>query len=182
MSTLTHTQEAIPTGTWQIDQVHSQVGFALDYMVGTFRGTFSPFEASLEVDGDGNTKLTGSARADSVHVLDENLNAHLLSPDFFDAERAPLLSFSSTAVRRAGADIAIAGELTIKGITVPVELTGTISDPVEHPMGGERLGLDLEATIDRREVGIDWNLPLPSGEQALGNDVTLTAQLYLVKG
>jgi polyisoprenoid-binding protein YceI len=181
MSTLTQTQEALPTGAWQIDPVHSQVGFAVDYLVGTFRGTFSPFEARLEVDADGEATLTGSARADSVHVLDENLNAHLLAPDFFDAERAPLLSFTSTDVRRSGADVRVAGELTIKGVAVPVELTGTIGDPIAHPMGGERLGLEFETTVDRRAFGIDWNLELPSGEPALANDVSLTAQLFLVK-
>ena len=74
--------------------------------------------------------LSGEARADSVHVLDENLNAHLLSPDFFDAEQAPVLSFVSTEIRRAGSDLAVAGELTIKGVTAPVELDGTIGEVV----------------------------------------------------
>lgn len=181
MSTLTQTQEALPTGTWLLDPVHSQVGFAVDYLVGKFRGTFSPFEARLEVDSDGRASLTGSAQTESIHVLDENLTAHLLSPEFFDAERTPLLSFVSTAVRRSGRDITIAGELAIKGVTAAAELSGTITDPIAHPMGGDRLGLELQAKIDRREFGLDWNLDLPTGEPALAYDVTLTAQLFLAK-
>jgi polyisoprenoid-binding protein YceI len=182
MSTLTHTQEALPTGTWNGDPVHSHVGFSIGYASGIFRGTFAPFEARLDVDADGNATLVGEARADSVHVLDENLTAHLLAPDFFDAERAPLLRFASTDISRSGSDLSVAGELTIKGISVPVEIKGTVGDPFLYADGSERLPLTLEATVDRRTFGIDWNMELPNGQPALANDVTLTAELFLVKG
>ena len=181
MSTLTDTQELLPTGTWVEDTIHSHVGFEIGYATGTFRGSFSPFVARLTVESDGGASLVGEARADSVHVLDENLNAHLLSPDFFDAERAPVLSFVSTAIRRSGSDLAVTGELTIKGVTAPVELVGTIGDPFSHLSGTERIPLRLEGTVDRRAFGIDWNMDLPSGEPVLANDVTLTAELFLVK-
>ena len=182
MNTLTQTQEALPTGTWREDPVHSHVGFEIGYAGGTFKGSFAPFEASLDVDTDGAASLKGQAQADSVHVLDENLNAHLLSPDFFDSERAPLLGFESNEIRRAGSDVAIAGELAIKGVSVPVELTGTIGQPTPDPAGGERLALHLETTVDRRAFGIDWQMELPNGEPALAYDVKLSADLYLVKG
>src|SRR5436190_24042687 len=104
MSTLTETRETLPTGSWREDPVHSHVGFELGYAGGIFKGSFSPFEARLDVDANGTAVLTGEAHADSVHVLDENLNAHLLSPDFFDAERTPLLSFESSGIRRGGND------------------------------------------------------------------------------
>ena len=181
MSTLTQTQEALPTGTWLGDPVHSHVGFELGYASGIFRGTFAPFEARLDVDRDGGAILTGAARADSVHVLDENLTAHLLSPEFFDAERAPVLRFTSTDMRRSGSDLTIAGELTIKGVSVPVEIAGTVGEPFPHPSGTERMPLRLETTVDRRQFGIEWNMELPNGEPALANDVKLTAELFLVK-
>jgi polyisoprenoid-binding protein YceI len=181
MSTLTQTQEALPTGTWREDPVHSHVGFELGYASGTFRGSFSPFVATLDVAGDGTATLVGEARADSVHVLDENLTAHLLTPDFFDSERAPLLTFESTAIRRSGSDIAIAGKLTIKGISVPVELTGTIDHPFLHPSGTERIPLHLETTVDRRAFGIDWQMELPNGGPVLAYDVKLSADVFLVK-
>ena len=181
MSTLTHTQEAVPAGAWSVDPVHSQVGFSIGYATGTFHGTFAPFEARLEADDDGNAALTGEARADSVHVLDENLNAHLLSPEFFDAERTPVLGFRSTAIRRSGSRIEAAGELTIRGVSVPVELVGAITDPFLHVSGTERLTLRLETTVDRRAFGIDWNMELPDGGPVLANDVAVRADLFLVK-
>src|SRR5579859_7457517 len=182
MNTLTQTQETLPAGTWREDPVHSHVGFEIGYASGIFRGSFTPFEAKLDFAEDGTASLVGEARADSVHVLDENLTAHLLAPDFFDAERTPLLRFESSQIRRAGSDVAISGELSIKGASVPVELVGTIGDPFQHPAGGERITLHLETTVDRRAFGIDWQMELPNGEPALSYDVKLTADLFLVKG
>ncbi len=177
MSTLTQTQEALPAGSWREDSTHSHVGFEIGYAGGTFRGSFAPFEAKLE-----NGVLVGEARADSIHVQDENLNAHLLAPDFFDAERTPLLAFRSTEIRRTGNEVAISGELTLKGAAVPVELEGTIGDPIPYGEATERFPLHLETTVDRRAFGIDWQMELPNGEPALAYDVKLSADLYLVKG
>jgi polyisoprenoid-binding protein YceI len=182
MTTLTQTHEALPTGTWREDPVHSHVGFEIGYAGGTFRGSFAPFEARFEADESGAASLVGEARADSVHVLDENLNAHLLSPDFFDAERAPLLRFESTEIRRSGGDVAVSGVLTLKGAAVPVQLEGTIGEPAPSPSGAERLPLRLETTVDRRAFGIDWQMELPNGEPALAYGVKLSADLYLLKG
>jgi polyisoprenoid-binding protein YceI len=181
MSTLAQAQEVVPAGTWEVDPVHSQVGFAVDYMAGTFHGTFSPFEATLEVAEDGSATLTGKAAVESVKVQDENLTAHLMTPDFFDAEQAPQLTFTSSAIDLAGREITVAGKLTIKGETQPVELAGSIGGPVVDPYGRERVNLELETTVDRTAFGIDWNAPLASGEPALSNLVELTAELALVK-
>jgi polyisoprenoid-binding protein YceI len=181
LSTITATRTQLPTGTWSIDPVHSQVGFAVEYMVGTFRGSFSPVEGTLAVADDGAVELKGSAQAAGIKVQDENLSMHLLAPDFFDAELTPEIGFSATDVRRAGDEVTVNGELTIKGITKPVELAGTVSDPVEHVDAKDRIGLILETTIDRTQFGLNWNLALPNGKPALANDVTLTAELYLVK-
>jgi polyisoprenoid-binding protein YceI len=170
------TQQALPTGTWGVDTTHSTVGFALKYMAGTFQGTFSDFGVRLD-DG----VLSGSAEVASVQVKDPNLETHLQSPEFFDAERFPQLSFLARDVSRAGDDLKLTGELTLKGHTEPVEITGHVSDPAPDPFGGERFGLQLEATIDRTEFGLNWNNPLPSGDPALANDVTIIVDLQLVK-
>jgi polyisoprenoid-binding protein YceI len=181
MSTITEAKHSLPTGTWNVDPVHSQIGFAVEYVVGTFRGSFSPLDAKLEVGEDGTTKLVGSVPVAGVRVQDENLSAHLQSPEFFDAERTPDISFSATEVRRSGDEIAIAGDLTIKGTTHPIEANGTITDPADDPYGGVRFGLKLETTIDRTQFGLNWNNPLPNGKPSLANDVKLAAELYLVK-
>jgi polyisoprenoid-binding protein YceI len=168
------TQQALPTGTWRVDKVHSTVGFAVPYLAGTFRGTFSEFDVHLH-DG----VLTGTAEVSSVQVKDPNLATHLQSPEFFDAERFPQLSFEAKDVGRSGDDLTISGELTLKGRTEPVEIKGHAGDPAPDPYGGERFGLQLEATVDRTKFGLNWNNPLPSGDPALANDVTIIVDLQL---
>ena len=170
------TQRALPTGTWSVDKIHSTVGFAVPYMAGTFQGTFADFDARL-ADG----VIDGTAEVASVQVKDPNLEAHLQSPEFFDAERFPRLSFAARDVSRSGDDLTIAGELTLKGHTEPVEIKGHITDPAPDPYGGERFGLQLETTVDRTKFGVNWNNPLPSGDPALANDVTIVVDLQLAK-
>ena len=168
--------QAVPAGTWAADKVHSDIAFAIDYMAGTFTGSFSDFDADLS-DG----VLRGSARVASVQVKDPNLAGHLQAPDFFDAERHPELTFESRDIRREGNQVTVDGEITIKGHTEPVEITGRISDPIDDPYGGERFGLKLEAKVDRTKFGLNWNNPLPNGEPALSNQVRLIAELQLSK-
>jgi polyisoprenoid-binding protein YceI len=176
VSTIEITQ-AVPTGTWIADPIHSSIGFAVQHMgVIPFRGGFETFEAEL-ADG----KLSGSARVETIETDDENLTGHLLSPEFFDADRHPVLRFESTEIRREGDRVTIEGLLTLKGESRPVELRGTVTGPLADPYGGARLGLELETTIDRTEFGIDWNAELPSGGQVLANEVELTAELELVQ-
>jgi polyisoprenoid-binding protein YceI len=181
MATITETHKSLPVGAWNVDPTHSHVGFELDYMGGVFRGSFSPVDATLAVDEDGSTKLEGSARADAVKVQDENLNAHLLSPEFFDAPRAPVLAFASNDVRRNGDGVEFEGELTIKGTTRTVELRGSIAEPITDAYGRDRITLKLEGAVDRTLFGLDWNIALPSGEPALSNEVRLVAELFLIK-
>jgi polyisoprenoid-binding protein YceI len=168
--------ETLPAGTWQVDKVHSSVGFAVDYMAGTFHGTFGDFNAGIS-DG----VLNGSATVASLEVKDDNLAAHLQGPEFFDAQAHPELTFTSKAVSRDRDRLVIDGELTIKGHTEAAEITGAISASIADPYGGERFGLKLETVVDRTVFGIRWNNALPSGEPALSNKITITAELQLSK-
>ena len=179
MSVTTEIRHALPTGTWRLDPVHSSIGFEIEYMVGAFRGQFRDVEATLAVDGEG-VRLTGTAKVASVDVKDENLAAHLQSPEFFDVERYPELRFVSTDVT-GGEEVAVRGEIAIKGVTQPVELTGRATAPITDAYGRERFGLTLSTKLDRTAFGLNWNLPLPSGEPALSNEVTLVAELFFVK-
>jgi polyisoprenoid-binding protein YceI len=166
----------LPTGTWTLDPVHSSVGFSVKHMlVANFRGGFGTFDVTL--DGDG---LRGTVDVSTVDVSEPNLNGHLLAPDFFDVERYPQISFRSTAIRLDGETLDIDGELTIKGVTEPVTISGTLSGPVTGPDGSQRIGLELDTVVDRTTFGLDWNAPLPSGGFALGNEVKLRAELELV--
>src|SRR5690348_16046282 len=105
MTTIQETQ-ALTTGTWSVDPVHSDLGFSVDYMSGTFRGTFSKFAAEVS-DG----RLEGTAEVASVLVKDPNLEAHLQGPDFFGAERNPQLRFVSEHVERNGGEVTVEGEI-----------------------------------------------------------------------
>ena len=170
-------QTGIPTGTWTLDPVHSSIGFAVPYSgVGTFRGTFEDFDAKL-VDG----RLEGVAKVASVKVDDESLAAHLQSPDFFDAEQYPELRFVSNSIDRDGDRVSIDGDLTLRGVTRPVEIAGTVTGPLENAYGQQRTGFDLETTVNREDYGIAWNMELPGGGQALGSEVVIVANLALVQ-
>ena len=163
---------ALPIGTWSVDPVHSSVGFGIEYMA----GTFNEFDVAV-ADG----VLKGSAKVASVQVKDPNLEAHLQTPDFFDAERHPELTFRSNSIERSGDELKIDGEITIKGHTEPVQITGVTSEPIVDPYGSTRYGLKLETTIDRDTFGVSWNASLPNGEPAMSNQVTITAELQLSK-
>jgi polyisoprenoid-binding protein YceI len=179
MSVIDTTRELAPAGTWTADPVHSNVSFEVGYAgVNTFRGGFRDFSATL----DGST-LEGSASVASVDVKDEQLNGHLQTPDFFDAQRFPEISFrAAELIRGTGNTVSGKGELTIKGVTKPITLEGTIAPaPSTDPFGRERLGLRLESEIDRTQYGVDWNAPNQSGGDYLANDVKLIAELALVK-
>ena len=169
-----------PAGTWRLDPIHSSVGFEVDYLAGTFKGDFREVEANLAVDAE-SARLEGTAKVASVDVKDENLAAHLQSPDFFDAERHPELLFTADDVRLDGDAVAVQGEITIKGVTKPIELSGAVTPPLADYADNQRIGLKLSTTVDRTEYGVNWNAPLPTGQPALANEVQIVADLYFVK-
>jgi polyisoprenoid-binding protein YceI len=180
-ATETIEQSVVPAGTWKSDPVHSHVGFSVKHMVvATFRGAFGDYEVTLS-DKSGEPSLSGTVGVSSVEVKDEALHGHLLSPDFFDAERYPEIGFTSTAIRRDGDEIVVDGDLTIKGTTKQVEARGTITEPVENAGGREGIGLELSTKVDRSEYGLNWNADLPKGGVAVSNDVKLEVHLELAK-
>jgi len=173
----TTTIQRVPAGTYGLDPVHSSFGFAVKHNgVSTFRGQFEQVEAKLD-DG----VLTGSARVDSVKTAIPDLKEHLLSPEFFDAAATPAITFRSTDIRIGDdGDVEVDGELTIRGVTRPVTAGGSFGAGVGLS-GADVVGFDLEAAIDRREYGLDWQAPLPGGGEALAWDVTLQVHLELAK-
>ena len=170
----------LPVGTWKLDPTHSSASFAVKHMgVSTFRGRFEQFDATLTIDED-SAQLAGTVEASSLVVKDENLQAHLGSPEFFDLERYPQITFQSDSIRREGDELIIDGPLTIKDHTHPVESRGTIAGPAVTPGDLTKLGITLETVVDRTEYGLNWNAPLPRGGFAVANDVKLTVELELV--
>jgi polyisoprenoid-binding protein YceI len=177
MSSITTTTTTLP-GTFVADPVHSSFGFAVRYQgVSLFRGTLSDVSASL-TDG----RLEGAAKVESISIrTPEQFRAHVLSPEFFDAANHPDVRFVSDELDvREDGTAKVTGELTIKGITKPVEATGTWTAPAADAFGNARGHVNLEAVIDRTEWDMSWNMALPSGGNVLANDVTLTVELSLV--
>ena len=171
MSTTTSTQDRL-AGTWNFAAAHSSADFAVKYVVSTFRGSLEDLTATLE-DG----VLSGSAKVASIKVKDDNLTGHLMTPDFFDAESHPEITFRSTSISGEGDEVTVDGELTLKGVTKPIHATGTLEGPAQDFMGNTRLGFTLETTIDRTDYGVSWNADLPSGGKALSDEVTLHVEL-----
>jgi polyisoprenoid-binding protein YceI len=173
----------VPVQRFEADPVHSSVGFRVAHMdVATFEGSFGQVRASLAGAG-GRLALEGAARVESISIADPpEFRAHLLGEEFFDAERHPELRFRSHEVEVGGdAAATVHGELTIRGITRPLLANGRLTGPVDDPFGGRRAALELEATVDRRDFGMDWNMPLPNGGDALGTEVTLAVHLEFVQ-
>jgi polyisoprenoid-binding protein YceI len=176
------TQQQLPTGTWTVDKIHSSAHFAVKHMVvATFRGRFEDFDAQLDVAEDGSAKLAGSVDPRTIVVKDDNLAGHLQSPDFFDTERYPQITFEADSVRIEGDEAVVDGTLTIKGNAQPVQARGAYVGPHEDIAGNTKIGLTLETEVDRTKYGLNWNAPLPKGGFALANEVQLTVELELAK-
>ena len=174
MATVTEATE-VPSGTWTVDPVHSVAGFAVRHMmVGTFRGEFSEIDATL-TDG----RLVGKVKVGSLQIKDERLRGHLLSPDFFDAERYPEIIFESSSLTVSDGVLSSQGTLTVKDANTPATASGRLAGPVVTLGDVEKIGLDLETTVDREALGLKWNAPLPKGGVVLGNDVTIRVTLEL---
>jgi polyisoprenoid-binding protein YceI len=173
------TTATTPAGTYTADPVHSSFGFAVRYQgVSLFKGTLSEAQATL-ADG----RLDGWARVESISIrTPEQFRAHVLGEEFFDATGHPEVRFTSESVElREDGAASVEGELTIKGITRPVTATGTWTAPAPDAFGSTRGHLNLEAVIDRTEWDMNWNAPLPSGGNALANEVTLIVELSLIE-
>jgi polyisoprenoid-binding protein YceI len=172
----------IPSAVYNVDPAHSSVGFEVKHMgIATVRGRFGAFEGTIDATG-GSPVLKGTVDVATIDTGDANRDAHLKGPEFFDADQQPKISFNSTATEvGAAGDITLEGEITIKGVSKPIELTGEIAENGEDPWGNERIGLELSTTIDRREFDLKWNQTLPNGNLLVANDVKLLLGVSAVK-
>jgi polyisoprenoid-binding protein YceI len=180
MSTQTIEQQ-IPTGAYVADPVHSSIGFAVVHNgVSAFRSGFGDYEVRLT--GGGSPRLEGTVEVAGIEIDEEQLKGHLLSPEFFDAERHPRLRFSSSALEVAeDGSATVRGELDIRGEKRQVEASGRFARLGADLAGKARVGLSLAATVDRRSFGLDWQAELPSGGEVLDYEVAIAVELELVE-
>lgn len=170
--------------TWKIDAVHSDVQFKIKHMmISTVTGAFKEFDAEMVTEGDTieNASVSFSAKIDSIDTRNEQRDGHLKSDDFFNAEKFPELSFSSTSMKKVGDDFKLVGNLTIRDITKEVLIDAVLNGIVDDMEGKKRAGFDLTGKISRKEFGLLWNGLTETGGVVVSDEVRLVLNIQMVK-
>ncbi len=184
MSTVATPQ--VTTTTWNIDPIHSAAEFKVKHMmISNVKGQFTGVSGVLSLDEANLTQSHVEATIDaaSINTRDAQRDGHLKSPDFFDVEKFPTLSFKSTGVKKTGdGELAVTGDLTIHGVTrsVKFDVEGPTA-PGKDPWGNTRVGLSATTKINRKDFGLTWNAALETGGILVGEEVTLTLDVQFVK-
>jgi polyisoprenoid-binding protein YceI len=181
MTTAVSTTE-LSAGTWAIDPVHSAVTFSVRHlMVSKVRGNFDSFTGAITVDEDGTPSVTAEIAIASVNTGNEQRDAHVSSADFFDVAKYPTATFVSTAVTAHGDDYVLDGDLTLKGVTRRVSLALEFNG-VNPGMGhGEVAGFEASVVLNRKDFGIDIDMPLETGGAVVGDKVTISLEIEALK-
>ncbi|MDX1892601.1 YceI family protein [Mycolicibacterium sp. 050158] len=178
----TSTSSSLSAGTWAIDPVHSSIGFSVRHLVvSKVRGTFGTFSGAIVVAEDGTPSVTAEIAVDSIDTGNEQRDGHLKSADFFDVEKYPTATFVSTGVRADGDAYVLEGDFTLKGVTKPVQLELEFNG-VNPGMGhGEVAGFEASVVLNRKDFGIDIDMPLETGGAVVGDKVTITLEIEALK-
>jgi polyisoprenoid-binding protein YceI len=180
----TRTTPLVPTGTWNVDAGHSTVGFAVKHMgIATVRGEFQEFEGTLEVAEDlARSRARGSVKVASITTNEEQRDQHLRSPDFFDAEQFPEITFESTRIEPIDQDSShVFGNLTMHGVTREVKLEVVFQGADTDPWGNERVGLEAVGVLKRSDFDMKFNQALGSGNMLVGDKVSVSLDISAVK-
>jgi polyisoprenoid-binding protein YceI len=176
------TKSQLSTGTWAIDPVHSSIAFSARHlMVSKVRGYFTTFSGAVVVDEDGTPSVTAEIAVDSVNSGNEQRDAHLKSADYFDAENHPTATFTSTGVRADGDHYLLDGDFTLKGVTKPVSLNLEFNGTNPGMGHGEVAGFTASVVLNRKDFGIDVDMPLETGGVVVGEKVTITLEIEALK-
>lgn len=166
----------ITAGTWNLDPTHTEIGFAVRHIMSKVRGKFETFEGTL-VTADPVTDSTVTVEVDlsSINTGTADRDAHLRSSDFFDTEAHPKMTFTTNGVvQKSDETFVVQGDLTIKGVTKPLELNVDFLGEGGDPWGGTRVGVEAKGQLSRKEFGIDFNIPLEGDKVMIGDKITLT--------
>jgi len=182
--------QAVPqtaTSTWNIDPIHSVAEFKVKHMmISNVKGQFPTVTGVLTLDEADHTKsrVEASIEVASINTRDAQRDTHLKSEDFLHAEKFPTLTFKSRSITRTGdEELAVAGDLTIRGVTRNVVFTVEGPTPAaKDPWGNTRVGLSATTKINRKDFGLTWNAALETGGILVGDDVTITLDAQFVKG
>ncbi len=178
------TTPIVPPGRWIVDPAHSNVEFAVKHMgIATVRGRFTEFEGTLEVGADlAGSHASGRVKVASINTADETRDAHLRSPDFFDADAYPYISFQSTRIEPVDDESSqVFGTLTMHGVAREVKLDVVIQGTDEDPWGNIRVGLEAMGAIKRSDFDMKFNQALGSGNMLVGDRVSISLDVSAVK-
>jgi polyisoprenoid-binding protein YceI len=178
------TATAAPVGTWNVDGAHSNVNFQVKHLgIATVRGAFTKFEGTLELGDDLSTsKAYGTVEVASVDTNEDGRDEHLRSADFFDAEQFPQITFESTEIKSVDDDeLEITGDLSIHGVTNSITLKAELTGTEEDPWGNQRVGLEVEGALARKDYGMTFNQALGSGNVVVSDKVKLSLDISAVK-
>jgi len=169
-------------GTWTIDAAHSDVAFTVRHAgIAKVRGRATRFAGQITVgEGVENSNVAVTIDATSVSTGDETRDAHLRTADFFEVDQYPEWTFTSTSVATSGNDFVIAGDLTLHGVTRPVELATEFNGGADDPMGNHRAGFSASAQISRKEFGLTWNAALETGGLLVSDMVKIELEVSAV--
>jgi polyisoprenoid-binding protein YceI len=179
---MTTTATPLRTGTWTIDPAHSEIGFTVRHIMSKVRGTFESFEGTLETADDiTDSRVNVSVELDSINTGTADRDNHLRSADFFEVETHPRMTFASTGVvEKAPGELVVTGDLTIKGVTKPLELAVEVLGEGGDPWGGTRVGVEATGQISRKEFGIDFNIPLDGDKVMIGDRISIAINAQAV--
>lgn len=170
---------------WSIDPTHSEISFKIKHlMITNVSGKFNEFEAEVQTDGEDFTtaRIQASIQAGSIDTNNAQRDEHLRNSDFFETEQYPLINFASTRIEKVDSDnFILHGNLTLKGITKPVQLHAEYSGLTRDPWGGERAGFVVTGKVNRIEFGLTFNAALEAGGLVLGEEVKIHSEVQLVK-
>jgi polyisoprenoid-binding protein YceI len=169
--------------TWKIDKTHSELSFRVRHLVSRVSGTFLDWDGTITGDpADWNAgSVLVAIRTASITTHNERRDTHLRSPDFFDAATYPEISFKSTSVKVDGETITLVGDLTMRGVTRSVTLTGSYNGIQPAEKGRDRVGFDVTTRINRLDYGVKYNRTVEGGGMLLGDEVTIQVTVAAVR-
>ena len=181
MTTNLATRSDYRTGTWKLDPTHSELSFWVRHLkISKVRGTFKTFDVTVITPEDpSQISVVADIDVSSVDTGQEQRDGHLRSSDFFLVEQHPTMTFTSTGITVDGDDFTLVGDLTLRGVTQPVTLTGEFGGVITDDYGRTKAGATASTKINRHDFGVSWNAALEAGGFTLGDDITITIDLQV---
>jgi polyisoprenoid-binding protein YceI len=181
MTTLSETHPHYVAGTWKIDAAHSEISFSVKHLaISKVRGSFETFDLTIVTAEDPkDSTIVASVDVASVNTNQKDRDNHLRTSDFFLVEEFPTMDFASTSFTISGDDFTVEGNLTLRGVTLPVVVKGEFGGITTDGYGQTKAGATASFVIDRTAYGVNWNAAVEAGGFTLGNDVTINLELQV---